>query len=91
MKKIKIITLILIMLLLVGCNRYDENSSRRAGKQYAGGYFTVIRAWGGIGERQYMLVYANDTKVVYYVDSLQNKGLTPLYNADGTIQVYQGE
>ena len=35
------------------------------------------------------VVYDKDTKVMYYyIDSHYNHNLTPIYNSDGTIQVY---
>ena len=36
--------------------------------------------------------YANDTKVMYYIEyGGSSRMITPLYNADGTLQIYQGE
>ena len=38
------------------------------------------------------IIYANDTYVMYfYFDGNYTSGLTPLYNADGTLQIYEGE
>lgn len=45
-----------------------------------------------MGDGNYTIVYANDTKVKYFICSGYNQyGITPLYNADGTLQVYDGE
>ena len=60
---------------------------------FSNGYFTVIKEWGGGAafplER---IVYANDTGVMYYVFFAGHcGGITPLYNADGTLQIYEGE
>lgn len=54
--------------------------------------FTIVKEWGEFG--QYKIVYANDTKVIYLVCINVNNclGITPLYNADGTLQIYgEGE
>lgn len=52
------------------------------------GYFTVITEWGE--NRTYRIVYANDTKVKYFVeDGSYSFSITPLYNTDGTLQVYE--
>lgn len=56
-----------------------------------GGYFTVIDKWY---DRGYCyIVYANDTKVKYFIRGTTAKyfGITPLYNADGTLQIYEEE
>lgn len=53
------------------------------------GYFTKITEWEDAFSNYY-IVYANDTKVKYFVMSSQTKsGITPLYNADGTLQIYE--
>lgn len=85
MKRIMAILISCILVLsLVGCSesggRYDVGSSYRK-------YFTVIDStpYG-------VTIYANDTRVIYY--SFYNDlggGITPLYNADGTLQIYNGE
>lgn len=57
-------------------------------KGFADGYFTIVKEWGEFGK--YKIVYANDTRVIYFVSS--HLGITPLYNADGTLQTYgEGE
>lgn len=53
---------------------------------FGNGYFTVITEWDG-----YQIVYANDTKVKYLIfdSGMYRFGITPLYNADGTLQIYE--
>ena len=44
--------------------------------------------WGSIPTCR--IVYANDTKVKYFVFFDEYKGgISPLYNSDGTLQVYE--
>ena len=80
---------------LAGCGKtYQEATNKEViNKVYdshtAKGYFTEIVSWGS---DTYHVVYANDTKVKYFICVTGYKfGITPLYNADGTLQVYEGE
>lgn len=103
MKK-RIITILLSIAvtttLLTGCGASEKQPSE---KQYSdtedltqttyescvGGYFTVIKEWGKFGK--YKIVYANDTKVMYFLSesTTYRFGITPLYNSDRTLQVYE--
>lgn len=92
MKK-KVIALLLMCLMVfscVGCGKtYQEATNTNGKKDYCNGYFTVITKWSD-NNRTYRIVYANDTKVKYLIISGGNQlGITPLYNADGTLQVYE--
>lgn len=96
MKKIiALLTIFILMFSLVACNNQTYEDAKQGGvfdDDFADGYFTVIKSWGGTGAHQYMIVYANDTKVMYYIDACSVAGgITPLYNADGTLQIYDGE
>jgi hypothetical protein len=92
-KKLFTVLLICVMVLtFVGCGTtYQEAAATSNEKDYANGYFTVLTEWSD-AFAQYRIVYANDTKVKYFVtnDSQYNSGITPLYNADGTLQIYDG-
>lgn len=87
-----LMTFIILTLSLVGCGTiYQEATYESAGQDFCGGYFTIITQWGN-GKGIYRIVYANDTKVKYMtISSKYQFGITPLYNADGTLQVYDGE
>lgn len=80
------------MLLLSGCTHaltYTEYGSIVTPnvQSWGEGYFTVYKSWGG----GYRIVYANDTGVMYFVDSVGYAGgITPLYNADGSLQIAPG-
>lgn len=91
MKKRVLALALATTLLLSGCgSRYNEK--RVAKEDFANGYFTEINSWND-AYANYRIVYANDTKVKYFIISGNNykSGITPLYNADGTLQVYEKE
>lgn len=86
-----VLAIIIITLSLVGRSDTAYQDAKNVnGDEYANGYFTKVKEWGL--DDQYKIVYANDTKVMYYVNINQHgSGITPLYNADGTLQIYDGE
>ena len=58
-------------------------------ESFCNGYFTKITEWED-AYSNYYIVYANDTKVKYLIKSAcYHFGITPLYNADGTLQIYE--
>lgn len=92
-KKILVIIMAAMMTLSIfGCTSYQETADISQENELAcGGYFTVINKWYNLNY-DYRIVYANDTKVMYLIiDGYHVYGITPLYNADGTLQVYNGE
>ena len=69
---------------------YQEVTGQQDNTEYSlcGNYFTLITEWDDSGAI-YRIVYAKDTKVKYFIAKSGYKfGITPLYNADGTVQVY---
>lgn len=92
MKKIIIIFVTIILLItLCACGRTYEEAENNTGK-LCGDYFTIIKEWGNPSAYGYSyIVYANDTKVMYYIEYGNGRMITPLYNADGTLQIYEGE
>lgn len=93
-KKLLLLLIICILSLsLVGCtSKSYEEVIKESEKDYGSGYFTVITEWGNKIEYKYSIVYANDTKVKYLIIwGGYHYGITPLYNADGTLQIYDGE
>lgn len=88
-KILAVVTAGLIGLSAAGCTSYQQAANMPdKGTSFGGGYFTLLTEWNG-SSRTYYVVYANDTKVKYLVivgDA--RSGITPLYNADGTLQVY---
>lgn len=95
MKK-KLITLLiacLIVFSLIGCGTsYQESMKQDGCYTTEKGYFTTVKRWGGGIDHNYSIIYANDTRVMYLVVSSGYQfGITPLYNTDGTLQIYNGE
>lgn len=90
-KRIASIILVAVLLLsLSGCgSSYQEAESQTESgisKDFGNGYFTVVTEWDC-----YQIVYANDTKVKYLIfdSGMYRYGITPIYNADGTLQIYE--
>ena len=76
----------IMTLVLCGCE--DYNANKTVYDYAAGGYFTIINEWNTI-DGNYKIVYANDTGVKYFMCfSGYRYGITPLYNADGSLQIY---
>lgn len=91
---LSILSLALSTTVFTGCanNSYSKKQdlTQSTHKGFADGYFTIVKEWGEFGK--YKIVYANDTRVIYLVCVSSNLGITPLYNADGTLQIYgEGE
>lgn len=93
-KKIALILILCIAAtVLCSCSSSYEEANTNPDNYFSKGYFTVIKSWdGGADYPTEHIVYANDTKVMYYVfRGNHTGGITPLYNADGTLQIYEGE
>ena len=95
MKKFSLVLiLILLIATLCGCSSTSYNEAKTSNTYtMSNGYFTVIKEWdGGTHFPLEQIVYANDTGVMYYVYAYGYRGgITPLYNADGTLQIYEGK
>ena len=87
---LSILTLALSTTVFTGCanNPYSKKQdlTQSTHKGFADGYFTIVKEWGEFGK--YKIVYANDTRVIYLVCASGN-AITPLYNAEGTLQIYR--
>ena len=93
-KRLLSVALAVVMAVcLVGCGTTYQEAAGQAesvdGDDFAQGYFTVVSKWGD-AVSTYYIVYAKDTKVKYFVKWHSSQwGITPLYNADGTLQIYE--
>ena len=94
MKKFCLVLIIILMAtMLCSCSStsYDEAKTSNT-YAFSNGYFTVIKEWGDTLHFNEYIVYAKDTGVMYYVfRTSYGGGMTPLYNTDGTLQIYEGE
>ena len=94
MKKIALFIMCLLICLtcLTGCGKTYQEATNTNETHIGKGYFTTIKHWGGGGEATYEIIYANDTKVMYFA-MISNYAyeITPLYNSDGTLQIYSEE
>ena len=95
MKK-RLLTLVMSLIIALSCVGCGDQNSTVVDKTaenkdfYASGYFTTIEKWSD--SKTYRIVYATDTKVKYLIVAAGYQfGITPLYNADGTLQVYDKE
>lgn len=90
MKRLLLLLLACLMLLLLtGCGKDYQEAITHNTPDIGRGYFNTIKQWGGIDSDWYYIIYANDTKVMYLIITGGHRlGITPLYNADGTLQVY---
>lgn len=81
----------LILFSLTGCSTSYQDATTPDTTMFGHGYFTGLKQWGS-EIYEYHMMYANDTKVMYFVViDTEGVGITPLYNADGTLQVYKGQ
>lgn len=71
------------------------SDDRTSGNQVEYGYFIELEHSGDM-----TIAYDRETKVKYYIYDYENGigdnrvhcfGMTPIYNADGSLQVYEGE
>lgn len=79
---------IVLCFSFASCGRNYNNANENI-KSVCGDYFIQIMEWEDY-DGEYSIVYAKDTKVKYLVwYSYYRGGITPLYNADGSLQVYK--
>ena len=78
MKKI-LVVLACVAVLLIGCGAGYENEEAET-------FYTVVYS-----DNSYLVVYDNYTKVMYHmsIGSYNRGNLIPLYNADGTLRVWE--
>lgn len=77
---------ILIIILLTGCG-YKE------GDKILNDDFIIIEKYKDYtGNYCTYKIYNKETKVIYlFINGAYAGGMSPLYNADGTLQIYEGE
>lgn len=73
-----LVVLACVVVLLVGCGAGYTNKEET--------FYTVVYS-----NNTYLVVYDNYTKVMYHmtIGSYNRGNITPLYNADGTLRVWE--
>lgn len=83
----KIIILALITLILTGC----KTTTYKTNNEIYWGKFIVIEESHNIKYGHLRIIYDKDTKVMYYyLMEGSSRAISPIYNADGTVMVYEG-
>lgn len=82
---------IAIILLIIGVVLIFAPSKRESFNKELYDQFIAVEKYGN-SQRGLLIVYDKDTKVMYYfIDDAYQMALTPIYNSDGTIRLYEGE
>lgn len=89
MKKL-LIVLMVLALTLTGCEAksiaYDN------GEKVIFGNFVVLEILEDPNDGWVYIMYDKETKVEYYYILAYNRAaMSPIYNADGTVKIYEGE
>lgn len=86
-KKLTLLT-ILLTLVLVGCETTTtiyENEEKNFWDK-----FVAVESYDNYEDGFLYIVYDKDTKVEYYiVEAHYQYGMSPIYNADGTVKIYE--
>lgn len=80
MKK-RVLAIILCMTIALGVVGCSSNNCRNSTEEH------MLETIGR--DTEYEIFYDKDTKVMYY--RAYRGGVTPMYNADGTLRVYVGD
>ena len=92
-KKIFLIVFIIILeTCLFGCGKKGDIKPEPS--NYANKYIDLVNIYedtDNIGGMIVRVAYDRETKVLYLITSGNNdSGITPIYNADGTLKLYEG-
>ena len=88
-KRIIIISLLITMIFLLSSCK-TTTTTYEDGEKTKFYQFVVIEEKNNVDEGILYIVYDKDTKVMYYIIINSYKcGITPIYNTDGTIKIYE--
>lgn len=84
MKKIIIVIMTLLALSLVGCSNNNLTGENERFTKIEEGPFSFFTTG-----TKYIILYDNETHVEYICLKGNGSGMSPLYNADGTLMIYE--
>ena len=86
-KKIAIVLTLALCFLMTGCKKGDVYESSELGNKYID--LQIIYIDEAIGTE---VVYDKNTGVMYFIKTSGYQfGITPIYNADGSLKLYDGK
>ena len=89
MKKFLIVVMVLA-LTLTGCE--TKRTTYEDGEKTFFDKFVVLEERHDLDNGRLFVMYDKETKVEYfYLTGYQQGSISPIYNADGTVKVYEGE
>lgn len=96
MKKKALALILISMMLLVGCGSEQYTDEQGNTKDLIGGHFVVLdKCKDNCTEGNYYctyITYDKNTKIMYYIlDGYNRAGLSPMYDTNGDVMVYDGD
>lgn len=85
-KVIKVLLCLLVFILLIGCTSINTNIDKENVSNSKDSDIIVIETHNLVPDHPYETFYDKDTKVCYIITG--DGGVTPLYNADGSLKTY---
>lgn len=86
-KVIKVLLCLLVFILLIGCTSINTNIDKEnISNSNKDNDIVVIETHQFVPDHSYQIVCDKDTKVCYLITG--RGGITPLYNADGSLKTY---
>lgn len=87
-KRILATILLVLALSLVGCETTSTTYSEQDNENFWN-EFVIIEKKDNDAYGTLSITYQKDSKVMYYIyNSAYQGGITPIYNADGTVKIY---
>jgi uncharacterized protein YceK len=85
----RVLLVLMMAVLLTGCKTTVTEDVDNAQYQNAFNQFVVVEERHNADYGTLSIMYDKDTKVMYYMlTSTYKCGLTPVYNSDGSVKIY---
>lgn len=85
-KVIKVLLCLLVFILLIGCTSTNTTIDKENISNSKDSGIVIIKTHQLVTDYYYDIFYDKDTKVCYLITG--RGGITPLYNADGSLKTY---